>query len=213
MQYTTEERNKRREQLLRHMEMKRRMMGFAVGICILLGALISYAVLQQDEIQRRYIYPFHYRAMVEEYSHRYQVDEYLVVAMMKTESKFRPEAESRTGATGLLQLMPETAGWIAEQLEDDGYAVEQMKEPEQNIRYGAWYLRSLQEEFQGNEVLMLAAYNAGRGNVLEWMEKNGWDYSFADANAIPYQETREYVKRVLASRNKYQQLYEPQEKQ
>ncbi len=213
MQYTTEERNKRREQLLRHMEMKRRMMGFAVGICILLGALISYTVLQQDEIQRRYIYPFHYRGMVEEYSQRYQVDEYLVVAMMKTESKFRPQAESATGATGLLQLMPETAGWIAEQLEDGAYDVEKLKEPEQNIRYGAWYLSSLQQEFQGNEVLMLAAYNAGRGNVLEWMETNGWDYSFNDADAIPYQETREYVKRVLASRNKYQQLYAGEKKQ
>lgn len=212
MQYTAEERNKRKEQLLRHMEMKRRMLGFAVGICILLGALISYAVLQQNEIQRRYIYPFHYRSMVEEYSRKYWVDEYLVVAMMKTESKFRTEAKSHTGATGLLQLMPETAGWIAEQLEDDGYDEERLKDPKENIRYGVWYIHNLQEEFQGNEVLMLAAYNAGRGNVLEWMELNGWDYAFADVDAIPYQETREYIKRVLAARNKYQQLYEDREK-
>ena len=58
---------------------------------------------------------------------------------------------------------------------------------------------------------MLAAYNAGRGNVLSWMKQYGWDYSFNNPEKIPYRETQEYVKSVLGNRNKYQKLYEVQE--
>ena len=121
MRYTTEERNRRKEQLLQRMEAKRRVMGFAVGMCILLAVMISYALLQQNDIQRQYIYPYHYRGVIEKYSQQYQVDEYLVIAMVKTESKFQPEAVSGFGAMGLMQLMPETAIWISGQLDDTGF--------------------------------------------------------------------------------------------
>lgn len=210
MRYTTEMRTERKARLLHHMEVKRRILGFAVGMCILLSAMISYAVLQQDDIQRKYIYPFYYRGVIEKYSSQYQVDEYLIIAMVKTESKFQPEAVSGYGAMGLMQLMPETAIWISSQLDDTGFYLDQLKEPQCNLRYGIWYLRSLQEEFNGNEMLMLAAYNAGRGNVRSWMEQYGWDYSFSEPEAIPYRETQEYVKSVLDNRNKYQKLYEAQ---
>ena len=103
--------------------------------------------------------------------------------------------------------MPETAVWIAGQLDDTQFSVSSLQEPWCNIRYGTWYLGSLQEEFRGNEVLMLAAYNAGRGNVLEWMEKYGWDYDFQDVDAIPFRETEEYVRSVLKNKAKYYQLY------
>ena len=69
-----------------------------------------------------------------------------------------------------------------------------------NIKYGTWYLSELQTEFEGNEVLALAAYNAGRGNVYEWMEKYHWDIDFKDYTKIPFPETREYVKRVLENK-------------
>lgn len=208
MQYTTETRNARKARRLHHMETRRRIWGFAVGMCILLAAMISYAVLQQDDIQRRYIYPFYYRGVIEKYSQEYQVDEYLIIAMVKTESKFQPEAISSYGAMGLMQLMPETAIWISGQLDDTDFYLEQLKEPQCNLRYGIWYLSSLQKEFNGNETLMLAAYNAGRGNVRSWMEQYGWDYSFDAPDAIPYRETQEYVKSVLDNRNKYQKLYD-----
>ena len=143
MRYTTEERNRRKEQLLQRMEAKRRVMGFAVGMCILLAVMISYALLQQNDIQRQYIYPYHYRGVIEKYSQQYQVDEYLVIAMVKTESKFQPEAVSGFGAMGLMQLMPETAIWISGQLDDTGFNLDQLKEPQCNIRYGSWYLASL----------------------------------------------------------------------
>lgn len=109
---------------------------------------------------------------------------------------------------GLMQLMPETAKWIAQQMEDEDFTLAELEDPEINIRFGTWYLSSLHKEFEGNEVLMLAAYNAGRGNVKEWMEKYQWDMSFQDVKQIPFKETREYVTKVLKSKNKYKSLYQ-----
>ena len=137
----------------------------------------------------------------------YGVDPYLITAVMQTESHFYLNAMSPVGAIGLMQLMPDTAEWIAGQLEDPAYSVEAIHEPERNIRYGIWYLSSLQREFGGNDVLALAAYNAGRGNVQEWIRDNGWPADFHDIDAIPYQETREYVRKVLLTEHKYRSLY------
>ncbi|WP_337610817.1 lytic transglycosylase domain-containing protein, partial [Mitsuokella jalaludinii] len=99
------------------------------------------------------------------------------------------------------------SSWPSVQLEDPAYSVEAIHEPERNIRYGIWYLSSLQREFGGNDVLALAAYNAGRGNVQEWIRDNGWPADFHDIDAIPYQETREYVRKVLLTERKYRTLY------
>ena len=114
---------------------------------------------------------------------------------------------SHRGAIGLMQLMPDTAEWIAGQLEDPSYSIEAIHEPERNIRYGIWYLSTLQREFDGNDVLALAAYNAGRGNVQSWIREYGWPADFHDIDAIPYKETREYVRKVLLTEHKYRSLY------
>ena len=183
------------------------MVSFAVGMCVLLAAFVAFLVLQHEDVQRNYIYPYEYREYIAEYGQRYNVDPYLVAAVIKTESKFKSNATSSYGAVGLMQVMPETAVWIAGQLEDMQFSPSSLQEPLCNIRYGTWYLGSLQDEFRGNEVLTLAAYNAGRGNVLEWMEKYGWGYDFQDIDAIPFRETEEYVRSVLKNKAKYHQLY------
>jgi soluble lytic murein transglycosylase len=106
-----------------------------------------------------------------------------------------------------MQLMPDTAAWIAKQLDDQDFSLERLHEPDMNIRYGTWYLSSLRDEFQGNEVLMLAAYNAGRGNVHEWMDTYGWTMDFSAVDEIPYEETKAYVASVLKNKKKYEALY------
>jgi soluble lytic murein transglycosylase len=106
-----------------------------------------------------------------------------------------------------MQLMPDTAEWIAGQLGDKNYSLDNLHEPDRNIRYGTWYLAELEKEFKGNDVLALAAYNAGRGNVKSWMEENDWNYEFHDINAIPFKETRDYVRQVIGDRKKYRELY------
>ena len=182
-------------------------------ICV--AAVIAiYFLISVPSVQKKFLYPFPYRATVENYSARWKVDKFLTIAVMKVESNFQETANSQSGAVGLMQIMPETAAWIAYQLGEEPEKIaddmNHLCKPETNIRYGTWYLAELEEEFSGNDVLALAAYNAGRGNVREWMEKNHWDEKFSDVDKIPYAETRDYVKRVLHCREKYAKLYSSQ---
>ena len=180
-----------------------------LAICSALVAI--YFLISTPAIQKKFLYPFPYRSTLENYSSRWKVDKFLAVAVMKVESNFSEEAHSQSGAVGLMQIMPETAAWIAYQLgeppEEVADDIKNLRDPETNIRYGTWYLAELKDEFKGNDVLALAAYNAGRGNVHDWIEKNNWSENFSDVNKIPYAETRNYVKRVLHCREKYFELY------
>ena len=175
---------------------------------VFLAAIGIYTVWHSDSFQRRYLYPYPYRQTVEYYADRYEIDKNLVAATILAESKFDTDAVSHPGAIGLMQVMPDTGKWIANQIEDDDFTLDRLNEPEMNIKYGTWYMASLQEEFGGNKVLALAAYNAGRGNVHEWIELYGWDErTFDDYTQIPFPETREYVKRVLDNEQNYAKLY------
>ena len=180
-----------------------------LAVCTALVA--AYLFVSAPTIQKNFLYPFPYRSTIENYSSRWKVDKFLAVAVMKVESNFSEEAHSHSGAVGLMQIMPETAAWIAYQLgevpEEAADDIKNLRDPETNIRYGTWYLAELKAEFKGNDVLTLAAYNAGRGNVRKWIEQNHWSENFSDADKIPYAETRDYVKRVLHCREKYSELY------
>ncbi len=180
-----------------------------VVICAAL--VVVYLLMSVPPVQKKFLYPFPYRSTVESYSSRWKVDKFLAISVMKVESNFSETAHSQSGAVGLMQIMPETAAWIAYQLgetpEEAVDDIKNLRDSETNIRYGTWYLAELEDEFKGNDVLALAAYNAGRGNVHEWIKKNHWSENFSDVDKIPYAETRDYVKRVLHCREKYAKLY------
>ena len=182
-------------------------------ICAVMLAM--YFFTSVPAVQKKFLYPFPYRTTVENYSARWKVDKFLAIAVMKVESNFSEAAHSQSGAVGLMQIMPETAAWIAYSLGEDSDEIaadiKNLRDPDTNIRYGTWYLAELEDEFHGNDVLALAAYNAGRGNVREWMEQNHWSENFSDVDKIPYAETRDYVKRVLHCREKYSELYSAHE--
>ena len=178
---------------------------FSIFICVLLAIL--YLGYHLDSVQRKMFYPYPYQEIVEKYAIKYRVDSSLCASVINRESKFKIDAESHRGALGLMQLMPETAKWIAEQINEKDFTLEKLQDPETNIRFGVWYLSSLQHEFKYNEVLMLAAYNAGRGNVHEWMDEYGWDYEFDDPKQIPFDETKKYVADVILGKTKYRKLY------
>lgn len=182
---------------------------FRLGIVIFLALIALWSFFSAPTVQRKIFYPFLYRDMVEQYSSKYHVDKYLAIAVMKHESNFTSTAISRSGAVGLMQIMPETGDWIAAQIDGAKFSFDEKKlfDPETNIRYGIWYLSTLEEEFDGNDVLALAAYNAGRGTVWHWIDEYGWSADFDDVEAIPYLETREYVRRVLKARIKYRLFY------
>lgn len=174
---------------------------------ILLTGFAAYAGFNSDWFQKKYLYPYPYQGLVYHYALENELDPLLVAGVIRAESKFVPQARSPKGAVGLMQLMPETAEWIAVQTDYPDFTLDKLENPEVNIRFGTWYLASLQKEFKGNEVLMLAAYNGGRGNVKQWMQRYGWPMNFQAIDQIPFKETKEYVGRVLHDKKRYQDLY------
>lgn len=139
------------------------------------------------------------RMIITEYAHKYRVQKHLVEAVMHAESKFDQKAVSHVGAVGMMQLMPKTAEWIAREGE---LQYTDLKEPRQNIMLGTWYIDYLLKKYHNNEVLALAAYNAGRGNVDEWITEYGWKDDFTNIKEIPFPETREFVKLVVETRDR-----------
>lgn len=173
---------------------------------ILVLLLLGWGFSQTSVIQKL-LYPYPHRNLIEKYASLYNVDPLLVVAVIREESKFLPQSESRKGAKGLMQLMPNTARWISQNLGEKDYSDEDLLKPEKNIQYGTWYLASLAKEFHGNMTLILAAYNGGRGHVKEWINTDQIDLDHVRAQDIPFRETREYVQRVLKSYERYINLY------
>ncbi len=166
-------------------------------------------VLQKQSCPRAWelAYPRVYSAEVEEAAKEFGVDPYLVWAVMREESRFQPRAESGAGARGLMQIMPATAADIAGQkgldLED-----EDLWDPEINVRLGTWYLARLWTQFEGNPDRVLAAYNAGPGNVYRWKEAAPGGEPEDFLVAITYPETRDYVTRVRNTHLYYLWLYQ-----
>lgn len=136
-----------------------------------------------------------------------KIDPYLVFAIIRAESKYQNAAESSVGAKGLMQIMPETAYWIAEQNGDQDFKLENLHQPEVNIRFGCWYLHSLNQEFKSNIPLTVASYNAGRGKVQEWLVSGTWSGDPEEIDKIPFPETRQYVKNVLKNYEAYKAIY------
>ncbi len=157
----------------------------------------------------RLYYPYHYRTTIESYALRNKVDPLLVAAVIRVESKFRPDAVSHKGALGLMQIMPATAEWIAGRIGVTGFTPDMLLDPEVNIRFGTWYLSSLHDEFGGNLAVVIAAYNGGRGHVSRWLEEGTWNGSYQERNRIPFTETRLFLHRVWTTYWRYRQLYQP----
>lgn len=179
----------------------------AMGAVVLAVLWGCWRVWNSDAVQMRFVYMWDYQQNIITYSRRNKVDPFLVAAIIKNESNFEHKAVSGVGAVGLMQIMPETGRWIAEQMGLEEYKDSDLYQTKTNIRMGCWYLGELEHEFKNNMALVMIAYNAGRGQTHEWMEKNGWDYNFNDIKAIPFPDTREYVSRVLQDRDKYYLLY------
>lgn len=160
-----------------------------------------------ERLERKYFYPYPYENIVDKYAKQYNMDASLAAGIILTESGFAPKAKSHRGAIGLMQIMPETGEWIARSINDKNYSTAKLYDPETNIHYGMWYLSFLMKEFNNNEILVAAAYNAGHGQIEEWRRIYKWDSSFNDYDKIPFKETRDYVHKVLDNKESYQKLY------
>ena len=180
-----------------------------IYVLLLLVVLIfaGWRLWRSDAVQMRFVYMWPYQNEIVTYARRNNMDPFLVAAVIKNESEFKPGAVSPVGAIGMMQIMPETGEWIAGQMGMKDYSIHSLYNPGINIRMGCWYLSELKYEFKDNLLLMLMAYNAGRGNTHGWMAANGWDYTFGEMKDIPYTESRNYVASVLHDRDEYYRLY------
>ncbi|HEX3011477.1 MAG TPA: lytic transglycosylase domain-containing protein [Syntrophomonadaceae bacterium] len=153
-------------------------------------------------------YPQPNRELVFTTAYEYNIDPYLVFAIIRAESKYQTGAKSAVGARGLMQIMPETAVWIASQMDMEGFTTEDLHDPDVNIRMGCWYLNSLMQEFEGRLPIVIAAYNAGRGKAKDWVASEKWDGTARNVKDIPFPETRQYVRNVLKNYQAYHAIYD-----
>lgn len=154
----------------------------------------------------RYAFPTPFEAEVKKASEDNRVDPFLVYAVMRTESLFRPHAVSPVGARGLMQLMPRTARWIGRRDKRAKPFAKSYRRPASNIWLGSWNLRFLLDRFEGNVVHALAGYNAGPGAVDRWRKRFARLTDDEFVERIPYDETRRYVRRAIESRSVYEKL-------
>ena len=160
-----------------------------LSLVVLAGALLgTFAVLQsaQPGWWERLWYPLRYEPIVRGHARNYHLDPALLAAVIYQESKFKAGAKSKSGAIGLMQLLPDTAKGIALHTGGTNFRVEDLYDPEINVRYGAWYLQHLIQKYR-DERTALAAYNAGQDNVDRWRRAG---------EGIMFAETRAYVDRV-----------------
>jgi soluble lytic murein transglycosylase len=152
------------------------------------------------------VYPFGWRSEVSEAAERAGLDPFFVAAVVREESSYYPRAVSRAGARGLMQLMPATAQPMAE---NRGLAFRNgslLDEPGANLQLGTSFLSGLVREF-GDPRVALAAYNAGPKRARQWWKERRTDDVEAWVEQIPYDETRQYVKKVMFSWEEYRRIY------
>ena len=180
-------------------------------VCLVIAGLLLFSTNTLDSVQRRVLmeyYPLEYSSEVQKYSEMYAVKETLVYAVIRTESGFRAEVESSAGAMGLMQIMPETFEWLQNMKNGEIiYTTSDLLSPEINIEYGAYFLSYLLDHYSGNEMLAVAAYNAGMTNVDNWLSDNRYSSNGITLSEIPYNETSQYVERVENTKAMYESLY------
>jgi soluble lytic murein transglycosylase len=185
--------------------MSRRPLG-TIAVAAALVALGGVVVLQVGRGVRSRNLPLAYTSIIREQAAAKHLDPALIAAVIYTESKFEPRPSS-AGAQGLMQILPQTAYYLAHLSGGSRFTAGDLARPQINLAYGSYYLRYLLDHYGGNEVLAVAAYNGGLTNVDRWVadaDANGRELS---VDEIPFPETRAYVEKVLAAERDYRAAY------
>jgi soluble lytic murein transglycosylase len=184
-----------------------------VLVGLALAALAVVAVVRLLPLVQRAVndlgLPLDYPSIIRQQAADKRLDPALVAGVIYAETKFDPRTSS-AGAEGLMQLMPRTAAFLAHRSGGTTFTTADLATPQVNIAYGSYYIRYLLDEFHGNLVAALAAYNGGDTNVQDWIARvhaAGRSFGISD---IPFPETRDYVQRVLEARSDYRHTYAAQ---
>jgi soluble lytic murein transglycosylase len=174
-------------------------LAFVVLVVVLIASGVNHAV---DKLGL----PLTNASTIRKQAAEKRLDPALIAAVIYAESKFEPR-QSSAGAEGLMQILPETAYFIAHLSGGSAFTASDLATPSINLAYGSYYLRYLLDHYDGDEMLAVAAYNAGLANVDRWVARakaNGGELTVA---AIPFPETRAYVERVQSAQREYRSTY------
>ncbi|MBN1621755.1 MAG: lytic transglycosylase domain-containing protein [Endomicrobiales bacterium] len=164
-------------------------------LLIVLILLLLIVSLLYFELPFNLISPAIHTNIINKYADSYEIDPIFIISMVKVESNFLHKARSHRGAIGLMQLMPDTAKELAEELKYNNFDAKYLENPNVNIHLGTYYLSKLFKEFNNNKILTLAAYNAGKSKVMNWYRQN--PLMEVEVKDIPYKETKSYIKSVM----------------
>lgn len=179
------------------------------GVLFLIGAFVFSVTIVMLSLHNLYLveYPKKYQEYVEKYSAQYQVEDMLVYSVIRSESRFNPNAVSEIGACGLMQITEETFNWAKLKIPDkDDATYDDIFDPEINIKYGVYILHLLLDEFS-DERTAIAAYHAGWGSVKRWLADPEHSQNGQEIDTIPFVDTNAYVNQVLKTKEVYIELY------
>lgn len=179
---------------------------FLLGIIFILIIISLYMYLEVEERILKHFYPIKYSEYVYDCANSNDINPLLILAVIKTESNFKEKTISRSGAIGLMQLMENTAEEQARK-SNLQYSKEKLYEPEYNIKLGTEYFASLLKKYNNNYILAFAAYNAGIGNVNNWIDTGKIKEDGSDFENIPFKETNMYVRKIIRNYKIYKKIY------
>lgn len=147
-------------------------------------------------------YPAPHRDLMQAYAREHELDEAWVYGLIRQESRFVQQARSGVGASGLMQLMPATAKWIAKRMGMKNFRQSLINQIDTNISFGTYYLRYVLDTNDGQPVLATASYNAGPSRAKRWKDEKALEGAIY-AESIPFTETRGYVQKVMSNASYY----------
>lgn len=175
-------------------------------IFLLIALILLPIFLFSSEPIQNQIYPLKYSTIVESVAEEHHFPPSLIYAVIYAESKFNPNALSSANAKGLMQITDETYQWACNRIGKEATDSDSLFDPKTNITCGGLILRLLVDRFENIETA-LAAYNAGQGKVTKWLSDPAYSKDGKTLTHIPYEETENYVRRVIYIQEKYQTLY------
>jgi soluble lytic murein transglycosylase len=199
----TRSRARRRRRAVRR---RRRIAALVVAAVVGAGAAGLAGIGPLGDAVRELTLPLRHDDIIRQQAEAKDLDPALIAAIIYQESRFRDQT-SEAGAKGLMQILPDTALFIARKSGGTEFELRDLADPDINIRYGSWYLRYLLDRHDGDVALAVAAYNAGEGNVERWVREAGGPEHFDPDEDIPFPETRAYVAEVLERAEEYRRHY------
>lgn len=200
-------RRRARPSAARAAAVRRRRLG-ALLVTALVAAAAAAALLPRfHQAVQEISLPLRHEDIIRQQAADKGLDPALIAAVIYAESRFIDGRTSAAGAEGLMQLTPATARDIARKSGGTQFTVKDLGTPQVNIAYGSFYLRYLLDRYGDNRMLALAAYNAGEGNVDRWIARFHRENRALTVESMPFGETREYVRKVLAAREQYRERY------